>query len=215
MGDGMKGDEFRTVQKEAQAKLIEKKSKFIAYVRPVSAEEEALALISEMRTRHFDASHNVYAYAIRDNNIQRYSDDGEPSGTAGMPVLEAIKNEKLTNIAVVVTRYFGGTLLGTGGLVRAYGAVARLGITEAEPITQTLCDIYSVKCEYGMLGKLQYDINGAGYNIEGIDYTEDASIRVFVKVGMESEFESLTANSSLGQAIITKIAQKYVNIKTK
>ncbi len=214
MGEKMSGNEFRTVLNDSQAKLIEKKSKFIAYIRPVKAEAEAITFINEIRSRHFDASHNVYAYVIKDNNIQRYSDDGEPSGTAGIPVLDAIKSENLTNIAVVVTRYFGGTLLGTGGLVRAYGAAARLGITQAKPITMVFCEMYTVKCEYGMLGRLQYDINAAGYIIEGTAFTEDAKICVCVRYGLGNQFEELIANSSLGRAVVEKAGEKYVSIKT-
>ena len=113
---------YKTVKSDGEALIIEKKSKFIATVKPVTSDEEAQAFLAQMRSEYSDATHNVYAYVIDENNIFRYSDDGEPSGTAGMPVLDTIRKEGLVDVAVVVTRYFGGTLLGTGGLVHAYGA---------------------------------------------------------------------------------------------
>lgn len=106
-----------------------------------------------MRSKYSDATHNVYAYVIDENNIFRYSDDGEPSGTAGMPVLDAIRKSGIVDVVVVVTRYFGGTLLGTGGLVHTYGASAKQGLIESEIVIRKLCDIVSVKVDYSLLGK--------------------------------------------------------------
>ena len=123
-----KKDVYKTVKKQSQSLLIEKKSKFIANVKPVDNEDDALAFLNEMRSKYSDATHNVYAYVIDENNIFRYSDDGEPSGTAGMPVLDAIRKSGIVDVVVVVTRYFGGTLLGTGGLVHTYGASAKQGL---------------------------------------------------------------------------------------
>ncbi|MBR0027925.1 MAG: YigZ family protein, partial [Clostridia bacterium] len=108
---------YKTVKEQSESLLIEKKSKFIANVKPVDNEQDALDFLAEMRSKYSDATHNVYAYVIDENNIYRYSDDGEPSGTAGMPVLDAIRKSGIVDVIVVVTRYFGGTLLGTGGLV--------------------------------------------------------------------------------------------------
>jgi len=116
---------YKTVSKEGTAEIVEKKSRFIASVKPVSTEEEALEFVSQVKAKYRDARHNVYAYVVTENNISRFTDDGEPSGTAGAPVLDVILKEGLTDVAIVVTRYFGGTLLGTGGLVRAYGKSAK------------------------------------------------------------------------------------------
>ena len=126
-----KKDVYKTVKKQSQSLLIEKKSKFIANVKPVDNEDDALAFLNEIRSKYSDATHNVYAYVIDENNIFRYSDDGEPSGTAGMPVLDAIRKSGIVDVVVVVTRYFGGTLLGTGGLVHTYGASAKQGLIES------------------------------------------------------------------------------------
>ena len=111
-------DEYKTILRAADAEFVEKKSRFIGHVRPVSTEEEALAFLAEMRARYWDASHNVYAYRIREGGAQRYSDDGEPQGTSGLPSLDVLRKSGVTDVIAVVTRYFGGTLLGAGGLVR-------------------------------------------------------------------------------------------------
>ena len=124
-------ENYKTVKNDANAEFIEKKSRFIGYCRPVKSQDEAVNFINEIRSIHRQATHNVYAYILREDNIMRYSDDGEPAGTAGVPVLEVLKKENLTDIAVVVTRYFGGVLLGAGGLVRAYGKSAKLGVDAA------------------------------------------------------------------------------------
>ena len=138
---------YKTVQNHAETLLVEKKSKFYSNVCPVESEEEALEFLATIKKKYSDATHNVYAYIIDENNIFRYSDDGEPGGTAGMPVLDTIRKEGLVDVIVVVTRYFGGTLLGTGGLVHAYGASAKQGLIEAGIVTRTLCNIVEVKCQ--------------------------------------------------------------------
>ena len=120
-------NEYKTVKDIGIAEIVEKRSRFIASVRPVSSEEDALEYLNMLKQKYWDARHNVYAYIIRENNIMRYSDDGEPSGTAGVPVLDILKREELTDVIVVVTRYFGGILLGTGGLVHAYSKAAKEG----------------------------------------------------------------------------------------
>ena len=123
----MAGD-YKTPTIEAHGEFTEKRSRFIGYCKPVTSEEEATRFISQIRSKHWDARHNVYAYSLREGNIKRYSDDGEPSGTAGMPVLDVIVKNEVFDVCVVVTRYFGGILLGTGGLVRAYSQAAKLAL---------------------------------------------------------------------------------------
>lgn len=129
--------EYRTVYEGGEGEVVEKKSRFIASVRPVSTEEEALAFIETIRKKHWNASHNCFAYVIGERSeLARYSDDGEPGGTAGKPMLDVLKGEALCNTAVVVTRYFGGTLLGTGGLVRAYSQAVKEGLASSVIITK-------------------------------------------------------------------------------
>ena len=191
---------------------MEKKSKFIATVRPVTTEEEALGFLQEMRSKYSDATHNVYAYVIDENNIFRYSDDGEPGGTAGMPTLDTIRKEGLVDVAVVVTRYFGGTLLGTGGLVHAYGAACRAGLLAAGIITRTLCDIVSVRVDYTMVGKMQYMISTDGYILEDTLYENEVIFRVCLKKDQVDKFIADTTEITCGKAIIKQEGKKYIDI---
>lgn len=163
--------EYKTIHGEAQAELIEKKSRFIATVKPVATQEEAVAFIDALRSRYWDATHNVYAYVLLEDNIKRYSDDGEPSGTAGVPVLSVIEKEGLFDVAVVVTRYFGGTLLGTGGLVRAYSQSAKAGIEASGIISRVRCNTITITCDYGTWGKVQNLITTKNIPIQEVNYT--------------------------------------------
>jgi len=173
--------EYKTVLREAIAEFEEKKSRFIASVKPVSNEEEALEFINRIKSRYWDATHNVYAYYIGgDVTAQRFSDDGEPSGTAGMPVLEVIKRIGVRDLVVVVTRYFGGILLGASGLVRAYSRSATLGIEAAGIVRKSLCTEVIAIVEYALWGKVQNLIQKKGYLINGITYGQDIEISVFV-----------------------------------
>ncbi len=147
---------YRTVAAPAQAQFIERRSRFIGYITPVCTEEEALAFIAQKREQHWDASHNVFAYLLRQGNLCRFSDDGEPSGTAGKPVLDVISGRGLTDVAVVVTRYFGGVLLGTGGLTRAYGQGARAAVEAAQLLEMHPCTRLRVECDYSFYGKLSH-----------------------------------------------------------
>ena len=147
--------QYQTIAKAAQDEFVEKRSRFIGYAKPVVTEAEAIAFVEAIRAKHREATHNVYAYIVRENNIARYSDDGEPHGTAGMPVLEVMRGAELQDIAVVVTRYFGGTLLGTGGLVRAYGKGAKIAIEAAGIVRMALCDVCSMTFDYSYYARLQ------------------------------------------------------------
>lgn len=180
---------YKTVRDMGTAEIVEKRSRFIAYVRPVSTEEAALDYLNYIRQKHRDARHNVYAYIIRDNNIMRYSDDGEPGGTAGMPILEVMRGRELTDLIVVVTRYFGGILLGTGGLVHAYSKAAKEGIDAAGVAEMALCRRLFISCDYSSLGKVQYE----AAEFDGVfcgetEYGETVKLEVFVPVGREDEF---------------------------
>ena len=182
---------YRTIKNTARAEIIEKRSRFIATAKPVETEEEAIELINKLRQKYWDATHNVYAYIIEKNNIMRYSDDGEPSGTAGMPVLDILKKECLTNLVVVVTRYFGGILLGTGGLVHAYSKSAKEGVLAAKPIEMALCKETRMKCEYTMLGKIQSELRARDLICGEPIYSDSVEIPVYIPV---SEFEKVKAD---------------------
>ncbi|MDQ2086419.1 YigZ family protein [Herbivorax sp. ANBcel31] len=174
--------QYKTVLKFAIAELEEKKSRFIASVMPVSSEEKALSFINEIKTKNWDATHNVYSYYIEGSNIvQRFSDDGEPSGTAGLPILEVIKRMEVRNLVVVVTRHFGGTLLGAAGLIRAYGKSASLAIEEGGIVTKKLCTEVSIVIEYDLFGKIKNMLISKDYIIKDIIYEQDVEIIVFVE----------------------------------
>jgi len=173
--------EYKTLLTRGQDEIIIEKSRFIAYSMPIKVEQDAVAFIESIKTKHKDATHNVPAYVAGLNNeIQRYSDDGEPSGTAGIPMLEVIKKEDLRNVAVVVTRYFGGIKLGAGGLVRAYTSSAKIGIESGKIIFKKYYQTIKMQIEYTLLGKIQNDIIHNGYTIKEIIYSESVDLYIFV-----------------------------------
>lgn len=205
--------EYKTVSKFAVAEIEEKKSRFIASVKPVSTEEEALEFISELKKKYWDATHNVYAYYINgENTIQRFSDDGEPSGTAGLPVLEVIKKAQVQDLVVVVTRYFGGTLLGAGGLVRAYSKSASLGIEAAGIVTKQLCVKASVVVEYNLLGKVQNSLTAKNFVIKDIVYGQDVELVVYVPVDGTEAFYRMIDDITNAAAVIELGEKVYVNL---
>ena len=196
--------DYLTVSKEAVAEMEEKKSRFIATVKPVATEEEAQDFISSLKTKYWNATHNVYAYYIcGDNELQKFSDDGEPSGTAGLPALEAIKRLDVQDVVVVVTRYFGGTLLGASGLVRAYGKSAGLGIEAAGIIKKQLCAQADILLDYSMLGKLQAIAAARGYMVKDTIYTQDVNMQLFVPVDEIEIFTAAVTEASNGRALIS------------
>ncbi|MCM1007289.1 MAG: YigZ family protein [Ruminococcus flavefaciens] len=147
---------YYTISKPANASFIEKRSEFIGYIAPVKTNVEAVDFVNSIKSMHRKAKHNVYAYILRNDNISRYSDDGEPQGTAGVPVLDVLQKRGLTDVCVVVTRYFGGILLGGGGLVRAYSHAASLACDSAHIMDMRLCQRLKIKTDYGMYGKISY-----------------------------------------------------------
>lgn len=182
---------YKTVHDFGQDEVIIDKSTFIGYAKPVKTEEEAIAFVSEIKKKHKDATHNVWAYTIGQNmNIQRYSDDGEPQGTAGIPTLEVIKKEDLRDVVVVVTRYFGGIKLGAGGLVRAYTKGAKIGLEAAKIIEKVMFREVKVKIDYNQLGKVQNEIMNMNYIIKDTIYSDTVEIIVYSRV---EDVERLTS----------------------
>lgn len=175
---------YLTVGDYATAELTEKRSRFIAHVFHVETEEQAAECIARVRKKYWDARHNVYAYILREGNIKKYSDDSEPHGTAGPPVLDALQGAGLCDTLVVVTRYFGGILLGTGGLVRAYGDSAALGIAAAQVKEMQLHTVFETTVDYSDYGRLQTVIAGFGGSVEKADFAD--SVRVIFSVKNES-----------------------------
>lgn len=206
-----KKDCYKTISHEAQTLLVEKKSKFIANVKPVDNEGDALEYLSAMRSKYSDARHNVYAYVIDENNIFRYSDDGEPGGTAGMPVLDAIRKSGIVDAIVVVTRYFGGTLLGTGGLVHAYSSSASSGLAAAGIIIREKCNIIDVTVDYTLAGKIQYMLGNEGYNTEEVIYENDVTFKVICSLDDTDNFMGKITDITNGRAICNISNTKYVD----
>lgn len=172
----MCADAYTTLRAFGSAELIERKSRFIGYAMPVKTEEEALSFLQKIRSKHSDAKHNVYAYQIADGNLMRYSDDGEPQGTAGLPVLDVIRKSAFTDAILVVTRYFGGILLGTGGLVHAYSAVAKSAVQAAQIVTYVPYTICKLCCSYAEYPRLESDLTRFSARIDQVDYAEEITL---------------------------------------
>ena len=202
-------DSYKTVKIESFGEFTEKRSRFIGYCKPVKTEEDATAFINEIRAKHWDARHNVYAYSLREGNLRRYSDDGEPSGTAGMPVLDVITKNGVYDVCVVVTRYFGGILLGKGGLVRAYAQGAKLALEAGQVIKMQSCLLCSLGCNYNQYGKVSAAVIDAGAQIDDTLYEAD----VVIKFHMPSELLHLLnkklADISAGEVQAEGKEEKY------
>lgn len=200
---------YKTVSHEAQTLLVREKSKFITHVMPVDNEAAAIEYLNKIRSQYPDARHNVYAYVIDENNIFRYSDDAEPSGTAGMPVLDAIRKRDIVDVIVVVTRYFGGVLLGTGGLVHAYGTSASQGLEEAGIVIRRLCDVISIKIDYTLVGKIQYMISSLGYTLENTVYDNDVTFVISCPIEETQTVIDKITDVTNARAVCAVTGQKY------
>ena len=199
-------DRYDTVYAGGTGEYVEKKSRFIARVFPVSSEEEAFSHLDEIKKKYWDARHHCWAYVIgRNPASERMSDDGEPAGTAGKPILEVIRGRELTDVFVVVTRYFGGTLLGTGGLVRAYTAAAAEALAHAAVITRIRGSKLNITTDYTGLGKLQYLIGQRNLYVQDTVYTDQVVMTVLVPEEEENSFLKEVMEGTGGQAVIEKV----------
>jgi len=197
-----------TLAKRASAEMTDRKSVFIGTAAPVSSEEEARALIEEMRREYHDASHNVYAYILNGGAIARYSDDGEPQGTAGIPVLNVLKMSGAEDLCVVVTRYFGGILLGAGGLVRAYSAAAKLAIEEAGIVAMTDYTLLRIRCSYSDYQKLTVQLPKLGATEDGTEF--DSAVNILAGIETTQTEKLLNALSELtnGRAVTETVGHE-------
>lgn len=195
---------YITVKKAADDRFEEKKSVFIGYVKRVETEEEAKEFVAEINNKHKDARHNCYAYVIGSNmGIQRYSDNGEPQGTAGIPILEVIKKQEITDCAVVVTRYFGGVLLGTGGLTRAYTKGAAIAINAAGIVEKVKGAMLSVEIDYDLYGKIQYICGQNNWHIEDSEFTDNVRIHILAEEDMIPKMKNSFTEATNGKAIMS------------
>lgn len=201
--------EYRTVKEFNNDEYIVKRSRFIGYAKPVRTVDEANAFIAEIKSKHWDATHNVYAYILRDGGIKRYSDDGEPQGTAGVPVLDVIEKEGLTDTVVVVTRYFGGVLLGGGGLVRAYSHSAKIAVESAKIITMALCIDLEINCDYTFYGKLGAFLANEGAVILDTQFTDEVKVIFRIKSEFHDQMNKKITELSFGKITPRVISENF------
>lgn len=206
-------ERYKTIYQGNVGEIIEKKSRFIATVRLVESEEEALAFIEEMRKKYWNATHNCFAYVIGEHReIVRCSDDGEPSGTAGKPMLDVLLGEELYNTAVVVTRYFGGTLLGTGGLVRAYSKAVQEGLAQSQIIEKQYGIILEIGTDYQGLGKIQYIIGENKIPLLDSQYTDVVTLQVLLPMREKERFVAELVEGTNGRVRIEEKEELYYGV---
>ncbi|WP_353097803.1 YigZ family protein [Tissierella praeacuta] len=205
---------YRTIYNYGEDEIIINKSRFIGYAMPIETEEEALEFIDKIKVKHRDATHNVHAYVVgKDNNIQRFSDDGEPSGTAGIPMLEVIKKENLRNVVVVVTRYFGGIKLGTGGLIRAYTKGAKIGLDAGIMVDMVQHTKIKVRIDYTLYGKIENYLMNEGYIVDDSVFDDAVNIFVYVEDANIENFHNIITDLTNGNAMLEELDEEYIPMK--
>ena len=204
--------EYKTIKSASSDEFIVKKSRFIGYVKPVKTQDEALEFIAEIKSKHWDATHNVYAYTLKEGGIRRFSDDGEPQGTAGIPSLDVLLKEEVVDCCVVVTRYFGGIMLGAGGLVRAYSHGAKIALDAGGIITMSLCKIVKVVTDYNFYGRLVPLICEEGGIVEDTQFTDNVEVTFRIPEDKVPFFESRLVDVSCGKFHSEVIDEKFCEI---
>lgn len=200
---------YRTIAAPAQAEFVDRRSRFIGQIQPVSDEASAAAFLESVRKQYWDARHHVPAYILRDGDIRRFSDDGEPQGTAGMPVLDVLQKQNLTDCAIVVTRYFGGILLGGGGLVRAYSHTASLAIAAAGIVEMRPAQLQEITCSYTQYGWLAAFIEAGGGTVADTAYTDNVTVRFLLDCDAQAAFEKQLTERSAGSLQSQILEQQY------
>lgn len=200
-----------TVKQEKETTLVIKKSRFIGYICRADSETQAQAVVEQRKKLHYDARHNCYAWLL-ENGTMRYSDDGEPQGTAGMPMLEVLKKSGLQNVVAVCTRYFGGTLLGAGGLVRAYTQSIAQTLEETPKVMLVPCSIYQCDFDFAVFSRVQTPLLSAGCQFDDISYTQTVKATISVVSGNEDNFLKLIQNLTQGQCTPQLTGQKRMPI---
>ena len=196
---------YITIRDFGEDSFVEKKSEFIGYAKRCESEEEAKAFVSEIKNKHKQATHNCFAYVIGENmGIQRYSDDGEPQGTAGIPILEVMKKSNVTDCAIVVTRYYGGILLGTGGLTRAYTKGASIALKAGGIVEKVNGVRLLFHMDYDMLGKIQYKCNENNWYIQDTEYTDKVVVHILAEIEKASDIEKEIIEISNGKIKVDK-----------
>ncbi len=193
--------EYYVTSEKGKSEIVEKKSRFIAHVIPINSEDEALEAIEALKKEYWDARHNCYAFVCGANNeVQRFSDDGEPQGTAGKPILEVLLNKNVHNTLILVTRYFGGTLLGTGGLIRAYGQAAVEGLKDAEIMSVCEGVSFELLVDYESIGKIKYNMVQFGVGNAVEEYGEGVTLKIEMKKENFEKFKTSVVDATSGKA---------------
>ncbi|MEE3428735.1 MAG: YigZ family protein [Ruminococcus sp.] len=205
-------DSYKTVKEFSSGEFVEKRSRFIGWAKPVKTEAEALDFINKIKKEHWDARHNCYAYTLREGSVKRYSDDGEPQGTAGVPMLDVLTKNEIEDVVVVVTRYFGGVLLGTGGLVRAYSKAAKIALDAAKVITMSVCSECTLSCNYNQYGKLNTLILNDGAVIDGTDFSDNVTLKFHIPSDRLNSLEKNIADATAGTVKVEIVDEKYFEI---
>lgn len=206
-------DTYYTVKESGSDQLLIQKSRFIGYVKRVETEEDAINFINEIKKKHHDATHNCSAYMIGENDqIQKANDDGEPSGTAGVPMLEVLKRRELKDTVIVVTRYFGGIKLGAGGLIRAYGSTTSQAINTTGVVRRELNQSIAITVDYTLIGMLENELRNSVYLIDNIDYQENVTFHVYVRKPEVDHFREWIVNLTNDQAQIENGSFAYIEI---
>ncbi len=201
--------EYKTVKSLGSAEIVEKRSRFISTVTPVENEQAALDFIADIKQRYWDAKHNVFAYILRNSNIKRYSDDNEPHSTAGLPTLGVLEKSGLTDCAIVTTRYFGGVLLGTGGLVRAYSAAAKSAVETVGIVAVKECSICRILCDYNLYGKIESMLRENNIAVEKAEFLQDVSLTVCIPSGDTEAVREKLIDLSFGKTDLSVIGKKF------
>lgn len=200
---------YFTISDTAKASFVEKRSEFIGCIAPVKTNDEAVDFINSVKSQHRKAKHNVYAYILRQDNISRYSDDGEPQGTAGVPVLDVLKKRGLTDVCMVVTRYFGGILLGGGGLVRAYSHAASLACDAAHIMNMCLCRRIKLVTDYNLYGKIAYILPNYDTITVSSDFGSDVSLEILVLSDKAEALQKELVEITNGSVVITDCGELF------
>lgn len=203
--------QYYTVKDYGEHEIIIQKSRFIAYINRATTENKAQEFIQEIKKKHWDATHNCSAYMIGEHDqIQKANDDGEPSGTAGVPILEVLKKKGLKDTVVVITRYFGGIKLGAGGLIRAYGKATSEGLHAAGIVKRSLKRVMHTKIDYTWLGKVENELRSSPYQLKDIHYLEEVELEAYVNEGEKTVFTEWMIELTNGQSAITEGAVTYL-----
>ena len=205
-------DSYKTVRQEAENEFTEKRSRFIGYIAPVTSQEEANSFIEQIKKKNYNARHNCFAYVLREGNVKRYSDDGEPQGTAGTPILNVLEKEDITDTVIVVTRYFGGILLGTGGLTRAYSHAAKLALLKGEVKQMGLCSILELKTDYAFYQRIVATFKDTEVHVLSENFLENVTVKFSVPAEHEKLWKAKLFELSDGKLMPERIEQNFAEI---